>query len=90
MTILYGATQGVNAIKAEALAIHQAKTQKFHLRNGTLWLHWSGLMLTSDSKQAWSGTIEQARACRRKFDAAAGCKTDPVDLTPLPTTEEAI
>lgn len=86
MTILYGATQGVNAIKAEALAIHQAKTQKFHLRNGNLWLHWSGLMLTSDRNQAWSGTIEQARACRRKFDAAAGCKIS--EINPIPVHEE--
>jgi hypothetical protein len=46
---------------------------KVRLRAGNQWLHWSGAFLTDNPQHAWSGTIGQARACRRKFDAAAGC-----------------
>ncbi len=47
---------------------------RVRLRAGTEWLHWSGGFLTDNPQHAWSGTVEQARACRRKFDAAAACK----------------
>lgn len=47
---------------------------KVRLRAGGMYLHWSGKFLTDNSKHAWIGTIEQARNCRRAFDAAAGCK----------------
>lgn len=71
---------------ALSLSVHRAP--KYHLRNGKLWLHWSGLMLTAERSQAWSGTIPQARACRRKFDAAAGCKLTP-QSDPIPMQEQA-
>lgn len=47
---------------------------KVRLRAGDQWLHWSGEFLTGDRKHAWTGSVDQARACRRTFDAAAGCK----------------
>lgn len=47
---------------------------RVRLRAGKQWLHWSGGFLTDNPQHAWSGTVEQARACRRKFDAAAACK----------------
>ena len=88
MSILYGAAQGVNAIKAEALAIHQAKKPRYHLRAGGQYLHWSGGFLTDNSKHAWIGTVEQARACRRTFNAAAGCKIRAI--SPLPAHAEEV
>lgn len=74
MTILYGAVQGVNAIKAEAYAKFKAQDVKYFLRSGSQWLHWSGLFLTGDRKQAWSGSFAQGKSCRRAFKAASGCK----------------
>lgn len=89
MTILFGAVQGVQAMKSEALAKMKSKDAKYVLRAGNQWLHWSGLTLTSDRKNAWSGTIEQGRACRRTFDAAAGCKLIAVQaITPTPVSVE--
>lgn len=49
-------------------------TSMVRLRAGNMWLHWSGGFLTDNPKHAWTGTIEQARACRAAFDAAAGCR----------------
>lgn len=74
MTVLYGAVHGIRAIKEEAKAVHLASVPKCHLRLGQMYLHWSGSKLTADAKQAWTGTVEQANACRRTFEAAAGCK----------------
>lgn len=79
MSVLYGAAQGVNAIKAEAYANHQAKASKFYLMSGGQYLHQQGQHLQVGTRYAWQGTIEQARACRAKFDAAAGCKTVAVE-----------
>jgi hypothetical protein len=60
-----------------------AKTYtRFHLRSGGQYLHMSGLKLTDDRKQAWSGTAEQGRACRAKFDAAVGCKLVAIEVMP--------
>lgn len=87
---LYTASSAIRGMKAEGMAILDAKRQKYHLRSGGSYLHWSGGFLTDTIKHAWSGTIEQARACRLTFDAAAGCRAIRVDLAPLPTTEEAI
>ncbi|MBK1793390.1 hypothetical protein JHL21_02620 [Devosia sp. WQ 349] len=54
---------------------HEAKTMRRVVpKAGDKFLHWSGGFLTDDPKQAWSGSVEQARNCRRVFDAAAGCK----------------
>ncbi len=89
MTILHSASNGVRALKAEALSKHNAKEERFYLKCGSLYLHESGLALQSGSKWAWSGTMEQARACRAKFDAAVGCITIPVDLAPLPVRADA-
>lgn len=74
MVILQGATQGVAALKAEALAIHHAKTKKYHLRAGDMYLHQGGEFLQEGRKWAWKGTVDQARALRRKSEAAVGCK----------------
>jgi len=82
MSILYGAAQGVNAIKAEALAIHQAKKPRYHLRAGGQYLHFSGLMMTGNRAWAWTGTVEQARTARKRFDAAAGCKIRAISAIP--------
>lgn len=62
---------------------------KYHLRAGTEYLHFSGLMLTPHRPWAWVGTIEQARKCRRAFDAAAGCKIRAVRPIPAHTEEDA-
>lgn len=89
MTILYAATQGVAALKSEALAKHIAKSQRV-LRCGNQWLHWSGLKLTDDRNHAWVGSLDQARACRAKFPAAADCKAVSVNATipkPIPQQE---
>lgn len=59
-----------------SLSIH--KRPKYHLRAGLEYLHWSGGKLTSNRAHAWVGTIDQAKACRRTFNAAAGCRTAPV------------
>lgn len=57
--------------------------RRFFLMAGGQYLHWSGAMLTSKRRDAWRGTIDQARACRRVFDAAAGCRAIPVaSVTP--------
>lgn len=63
--------------------------QKYHLKAGRDYLHWSAGFLTPDRKQAWSGTIEQARACRRTFNAAAGCKAHAVSPIPAHTEQDA-
>lgn len=48
---------------------------RVRLRAGNQYLHWSGQFLTDNPKHAWTGTVEQAVNCRRRFDAAAGCRT---------------
>jgi hypothetical protein len=52
----------------------RASAAKVRLRAGVQYLHWSGGFLTDNPEHAWSGTPDQARACRLKFNAAAGCK----------------
>lgn len=89
MSILFGATQGVRAIKAEVFSIHLAKATKYHLRAGDQYLHFSGLMLTPERSQAWVGSVAQGRACRRKFVAAAGCKLRVVRVIPVHQEVEA-
>ena len=82
MSLLYASQAGI--------AEHTAKQPKVYLRAGNMWLHWSGGMLTDKRSQAWSGTIEQARNCRRTFAAAAGCKAISVTaITPTALNEEA-
>ncbi|KKB09381.1 hypothetical protein [Devosia chinhatensis] len=70
---------------------HQSKTErKYYLRSGARWLHWSGTKLTDKRREAWKGSIEQARSCRRSFDAAAGCRAVPVNsIIPTVLAEEA-
>jgi hypothetical protein len=53
-------------------------TGMVRLRAGNQWLHLSGKFLTDNPDWAWAGSLDQARACRAKFDAAAGCKIDDV------------
>jgi len=89
MTILYGAIQGVAAIKAEALSIHEGRKPKYHLRAGLQYLFYDGSKLTSDRAHAWVGTIEQARVARKRFDAAAGCKLRVISQIPQHSDVEA-
>lgn len=88
MTTLYGAAQGVRALKAESLAAHKAKTPRYHLKAGNQYLFWDGSKLTPNRDWAWSGTVEQARACRRKFAAAAGCRLRAITPKPPVYVEE--
>lgn len=80
--VLYGAQQGVRAIQSEAYAKADAKTPHYHLRAGGLYLHFSATKLTDNRGHAWTGTVAQARACRVKFDAAAGCKLRSIKAIP--------
>jgi len=82
----YTAANAIRGIKSEALAKHEAKTPRYHLRAGLEYLHFSGSKLTSVRAQAWVGTVDQARACRRTFDAADGCKIRAI--SPLPAHAE--
>lgn len=63
-----------------SLSVHARP--KYHLRAGTEYLHWSGAQLTSLRSQAWIGTVEQAKACKRTFSAAAGCKIRAIRAIP--------
>ncbi len=84
MTILFGSAQ---ASISESVS---RATPAFVLMAGGLYLHQSGLCLQKGRKYAWQGTIEQARAIRRRFDAAAGCRAVPIaSITPKLQPEEA-
>ena len=63
---------------------------KYHLRAGDMYLHQSGGHLQDGRHYAWVGTIEQARAMRRTFIAAACCKAFLVAPIPAHTEEDAI
>lgn len=78
------------SIAKAGLAEHIAKNDRKHfLTAGNQWLHWSGSKLTSKRSEAWQGTIDQARACRRTFSAAAGCRAIPVNaITPTLMAQE--
>lgn len=61
-------------------AEHVAKTEQKHfLMCQGLYLNQSGQHLQHGRTYAWQGTIEQARACRAAFNAAAGCRAVPVN-----------
>lgn len=61
-------------------AEHRAKTERQHyLMACGLYLNQSGRHLQSTREYAWQGTMAQARNCRAEFNAAAGCRTVPVD-----------
>lgn len=83
---LYTAAASIRAEKSEGMAAMEARKPRYHLRAGLSYLHFSGLKLTDKRSEAWTGTVEQGRACRRKFDAAAGCKLRAI--TPLPSVGE--
>lgn len=76
------ASQAIKALGAEALALHEAKKPRYHLKTGGQYLHWSGTKLTANRDHAWLGTIEKARACRRVFAAAADCKAHRIGSVP--------
>lgn len=84
MTLLYAAQAG--------LAEHTAKSDRLHyLVAGGKYLHQSGLCLQDGRKYAWQGTIEQARAIRRRSDAAAGCLAISITaVTPTALNAEAV
>jgi len=84
----YTAANAIRGIKSEALAKHEAKSPRYHLRAGLEYLHWSASKLTDKRSDAWTGTVEQARACRRTFNAAAGCKIRAI--SPLPAHVEEV
>ena len=69
----------------------EAKRPRYYLHCQGRFLHWSGMFLTEKRREAWQGTIEQARVCRDRFDAAAGCRTVNVrSIVPTPMKEEAL
>lgn len=70
----------------QALSLSVHHRQKYHLRAGRMYLFYDGSRLTDNRDWAWSGNIDQARACRRKHSAAAGCKAYAV--TAIPQHEE--
>lgn len=88
MTILYGAAQGMQAMRSEAMAIHHAKTRRYFLKQGDLYLFWDGSKLTDNRQHAWTGTGEQGRACRAKFPAAAQCRLKLAVAIPQLVNEE--
>lgn len=89
MTLLYGAVQGVRAIKAQSLAVHEAKQQRYYLMAGGQYLHQECKHLQSGKAYAWSGTMEQTVNCRRAHPAAAGCRTHPIISIPKHVQEPA-
>lgn len=89
MNRLYTTAASIRAEKAEGMAAMEARKPRYHLRAEADYLHFSGLMLTSNRAWAWTGTIEQARNCRRTFDAAAGCKIRAISAVPQHHEEDA-
>ena len=85
---LYTTSAAIRASGAEVGAVTEAK-DRHYLKAGDQFLHFSGLHLTSVRAQAWLGSIEQARACRRTFPAAAGCITHPIISIPKHVQELA-
>lgn len=76
----------LHAGAAELTAKHE---RRYYLRAGNMWLHWSATKLTGKRCEAWSGTIEQARNCRRDKPAAAGCKAIPINsIVPVALKED--
>ena len=82
MTSMDTVSAAIRAHGSEAGATAAAKRPKYHLRAGPLYLFWNGSNLTNNVEHAWSGTVEQGRAARRKFDAAAGCKIRAIQAVP--------
>jgi len=70
---------------AMSLSVH-AKP-KYHLRDGRSYLHWSASMLTDKRQHAWSGTFDQAKACRKTFAAAAKCRIAAISTLPQHSEE---
>lgn len=87
---LYTTAAAIRASGAEAGFFVAAKRRQYYLKSGDLYLNQNGTHLQQGRKWAWKGDIEQARACRRSFDAAAGCRAIPVNLVPLPSEEEQV
>ena len=79
---MYTTTAAIRASGREAFSIHLSKAPKYHLRAGLQYLHQSGNHLQTGSKWAWVGTIDQARAMRRRSDAAAGCRIRAIEAVP--------
>lgn len=70
-------------------AEYAAKAPRFYLMAGGRYLHQSGDHLQDGRRYAWTGTIDQARNCRRDHPAAAGCRTVNVrSIVPTPLQEE--
>ena len=69
----------------------EAKRPKFYLMAAGQYLNQSGKHLQTGTLYAWTGSMEQARNCRRTSPAAAGCRTVNVrSIVPTPIqTEEA-
>ena len=77
------------AIRAHGAEAGAVAKPRYHLRAGLSYLHFSASKLTDIRSQAWIGTVEQAKACRRTFDAAAGCKLRSIREIKLHSEEEA-
>lgn len=85
---LYTTAAAIRAQGAEAGSVHEARKPRYHLKSGREYLHWSASKLTTDRAQAWVGTFEQAKACRRTFAAAAACKITVI--SPIPVHSEEV
>lgn len=64
---------------ASATSLSVRNVTKFHLCNGSSFLHWSAKMLTPNRSDAWTGTERQAINCIVKFPAAKGCRLAGLD-----------
>lgn len=87
MSALYTTAASIRAMKAEGVSIVESRKPRYHLRARLQYLHFSGLKLTDNRAHAWVGTVEQGRACRRRFDAAAGCKLRAIQTIPTHSEE---
>lgn len=60
-------------------AEHNAKRERlYYLMAAGKYLNHGGQYLQGGKLYAWKGTIDQARACRVRHGAAAGCRAVPV------------
>jgi hypothetical protein len=74
-------TDPVRASRSE----HKASADRqYYLMSGGKFLNQSGEFLQDGRKYAWQGTIDQARNCRARYGAAAGCRAVPIHAT-IPT-----
>lgn len=55
-------------------ALTDARDDRYILKDGDLYLHWSCTKLTAKRAEAWDGTHRQLVGARTKYPLAAQCK----------------